>query len=185
MLLYNPFYLYDVSFQLSFMAVLSIVLLYPFFQKKCPSENRWARSAWDVMAISVAAQIGTAPLIMYYFSNFSLYFLLANVGVALLVPCIIYTAFVTMALVLVPWLQAWGIALLDKEVCLLNAWAMWISSWPGASSVSFALTKVDVWGLYLSMGALLWLLSTRKRKAVITLLAIIAGWMGLHCCLLF
>ena len=185
MLLYNPFYLYDVSFQLSFMAVLSIVLLYPFFQKKCPSENRWARSAWDVMALSVAAQIGTAPLIMYYFSNFSLYFLLANVGVALLVPCIIYTAFVTMALVLVPWLQAWGIALLDKEVCLLNAWAMWISSWPGASSVSFALTKVDVWGLYLSMGALLWLLSTRKRKAVITLLAIIAGWMGLHCCLLF
>lgn len=185
MLMYNPFYLYDVSFQLSFMAVLSILLVFPFLDKQCPLDNRWAKRLWSVMMISVSAQMGTAPLIMYYFSNFSVYFLLANVGVALWVPCIIYSAFLTMALFFVPVLQGVFIGLLDKSVHLLNTWASWISSWPGASFTSFAPEKLDVWGLYLCMGALLGLATTRKRRWLIVCLAIIAGWTGLHCASLF
>ena len=78
MLLYNPCYLYDVGFQLSFLAVLSILLFYHRFYALCPSRLPFFRNVWGVMSVSMAAQLGTAPLVMYYFSNFSVYFLLAN-----------------------------------------------------------------------------------------------------------
>lgn len=185
MLLYNPFYLFDVSFQLSFLAVLAILLVYPSLQRKCPTENRWLRGVWGILSVSVAAQIGTAPLVMYCFSNFSVYFLLANLGVSLWVPFIIYTALGTMVCSFIPPIQEWGIALLDKQVELLNAFASWISAWPGASAVSFPLGKVDVWGIYLLMMAVMWYAFTRKRKAVIVIFAITTGWLGLHCYLLF
>lgn len=181
MLLYHPFYLYDVSFQLSFLAVLSIFLLYPFLRRKCPSENRWVKGVWGLMAISIAAQVGTAPLVMYYFSNFSVYFLLANLGVSLWIPCIIYTALVTWLLGFIPQVQVWGITLLDKLVALLNAFASWISALPGASFVSFDMNKTDVWFVYLFMGVLLWYTSTRKRKMFVFCLAVVTAWLGVHC----
>ena len=89
MLLYSPFYLFDVSFQLSFMAVLAISLCYKEFYRIRFIRNRFLRYIWGTTIVSVVAQLGTAPLVMYYFSGFSLYFLLANLLVAPLIPVII------------------------------------------------------------------------------------------------
>lgn len=181
MLLYNPSYLFDVSFQLSFLAVLFILLFYPLLSRACPSRRRWVRAIWNVMAVSIAAQVGTAPLVMYYFHNFSVYFLLGNLVVALWVPCIIYTALGTMVLSFLPFLQGWGIRLLDGLVAMLNAFAEWISQLPGASLISFHPRQVDVWGAYLLMAVGLWYILTRKRKAILVFMGCMAGWLGLHC----
>lgn len=183
MLLYNPSYLFDVSFQLSFLAVLFILLLYPLLSRACPSQHRWVKAIWNVMAVSIAAQVGTAPLVMYYFHNFSVYFLLANLGVALWVPCIIYTALGTMALSFIPLLQGWGIKLLDGLVAMLNAFASWISQLPGSSLISFHPHLVDVCGAYLLMAIGFWYILTRKRKVILVFMGCMAGWLGLHCCM--
>lgn len=79
-LLWNPFYLMTASFQLSFSATLSILLFYPLLEtylKKLPSSIR------SLLSVTIAAQLGTMPITLYYFQQFSIIALLANL---LIVP---------------------------------------------------------------------------------------------------
>jgi competence protein ComEC len=78
MLLYNPFNLYDVGFQLSFSAVLAILLINPHLVKLYESRNPAIRYVWELSCVSTSAQLGTAPLSMYYFHQFPLLFLVTN-----------------------------------------------------------------------------------------------------------
>lgn len=181
MLLYNPSYLYDIGFQLSFLAVFAILLLYKPLNVLCPFRIRFLRGVWSVMSVSMAAQLGTAPLVMYYFSNFSVYFLLANLGIAWLVPCIIYATFASGVFVWFPPLQHGIVKALDKMVEALNGFALWISGLPYASLSSVRLHQVEVWGLYLLLGMIVWYAKVRTRRAFIALLAAFAMWLGIHC----
>jgi competence protein ComEC len=82
MLIVNPLSLYDMGFQLSFMAVLAILLFCPMLERIIPlhvqQQHRWLRAIWGLTCVSLAAQIGTAPLIAYHFERFATYFLLSN-----------------------------------------------------------------------------------------------------------
>ena len=82
MLMWNPEWLFDIGFQLSFMAVLAILLFVPVFEDvfsaKYLQEHRLVRYVWGLVAVSVSAQIGVAPLLAYYFGRLSTYFLLTN-----------------------------------------------------------------------------------------------------------
>lgn len=81
MLIIQPLHLFDISFQLSFAAVLSILLLYkPIYSLLPASVTRrkplgWA---WAMVAVSVAAQVGTIPLVCYYFGNIACYSVLSS-----------------------------------------------------------------------------------------------------------
>lgn len=83
MLLYRPQWLYHIGAQLSFLAVLSILLFLPPLQKKYRSWHWAPRYCMDSIAISVAAQILTAPLVAYYFHQFPVPLLLASLPAAL------------------------------------------------------------------------------------------------------
>ena len=82
MLIVNPLSLYDVGFQMSFMAVFAILVLMPLMMGVFPMtyllSHQTVRWVWSMVAVSCAAQIGVAPLIAYYFGRFSTYFLLTN-----------------------------------------------------------------------------------------------------------
>ncbi|MDU1904446.1 MAG: ComEC/Rec2 family competence protein [Dysgonomonas sp.] len=91
MLVWNPLQLFDLGFQLSFMAVLSMLLIVPLFSFIL-IKNKCARYFWNILIISLAAQIGTAPLTLYYFGTFPTYFFIANLLIIPLVGLIIYSA---------------------------------------------------------------------------------------------
>jgi len=82
MLMWNPSWLFDVGFQMSFMAVLAILLFVPLFEDVFPAEflmeHRWIKRIWGLVVVSCSAQLGVAPLIAFYFGRFSTYFLLTN-----------------------------------------------------------------------------------------------------------
>ncbi len=75
----EPMWLFAVGFQLSFAAVLSLIVFYRPISRLWIPPNRALRAVWAVVAGSAAAQILTAPLSVYYFHNFPLLFLPANV----------------------------------------------------------------------------------------------------------
>lgn len=79
LLCYEPMWLFAVGFQLSFAAVLSLILFYPPVSRWMWSRWWVVNAVWKVVAASLAAQILTAPLSVYYFHNFPLWFLVANV----------------------------------------------------------------------------------------------------------
>ena len=78
MLIYNPLYLFDISFQMSFMAVYSILLFYQPLEGLCSTSHFYTRWPWSMLCISIAAQIGTMPLIIYYFGRISCYALFTS-----------------------------------------------------------------------------------------------------------
>ena len=104
MLMWNPAWLFDVGFQMSFMAV-------------------WV---WGMVAVSIAAQLGVAPLIAYYFGQFSTCFLLTNF---LVVPAAFIILCLSIAVLLFPPLAY----LLLYIVNGLNASLNTIATFPGAS----------------------------------------------------
>ena len=184
MLLYNPFYLFDVGFQLSFLAVLFILLYYPLVYRLLPSENRLCRWGWGVVSVSMSAQLGTAPLVMYCFSNFSVYFLLANVVASVLVPLIVGLGFLALFLSFVPFLQVWVVKALGWLVDGINLTAHEISGWPLASLSGADVSMVEVGWMYglLFFAWNCW--KTSSRKAFIGILVCLSGLLAARLCVI-
>lgn len=103
MLLINPHALYEVGFQLSFMAVFSILLFMPllegFFPENYLNHRPMLRRVVSVFGVSLAAQLGVAPLIAYHFGYFSTYFLLTNI---IVLPLTIVTLYGMLVVVVYP-----------------------------------------------------------------------------------
>ncbi len=83
LLLFNPMWLFHVGVQLSFLAVLSIFIFYPVIKKWYSSKYKILNLIWQTIAVSLAVQVLVFPLVIFYFHQFPIWFLVANVLAAL------------------------------------------------------------------------------------------------------
>lgn len=153
-LIVNPLYLYDVGFQMSFAAVFFIILFYrPVLNLMpgCVMGIPVIRQIWQMMSVSLAAQIGVAPLIAFYFGRFSCYFLLTNIIVVPAATIILYGAVLMAALSFVPYLQTLLSALLLKVVVLLNSGVSFVAELPGASIDGIAIGLLQLVLIYVAI----------------------------------
>ena len=130
LLIYNPFYLYHVGFQLSYSAVLAIVFLQPKLYKLCYLPNKILNYIWGLITVSIAAQIGTFIWSLLYFHQFSTYFLLTNIVVIPMATIILYTATLFFLLAFIPFIPSCIAFLLNAELTLLNTFVKWIEHLP-------------------------------------------------------
>ena len=149
MLLIYPSWLFEIGFQLSFLAVLSILLCQPIYQKFTPNTNRIGRFIVSILYVSIAAQIGVAPLIIFYFSSFPTHFLLTNLLVIPLVSLIIYASVVMLIFSFIPSLQFIMASLVRVLVDTLNTSIHWIEDLPYSSFNNLSLHQLEVLLLYL------------------------------------
>ncbi len=77
-LCYNPFWLANAGFQLSYVAVLGIIYLYPYFYNMFSFSSGIADKIWKLCSVSMAAQLATLPITLYYFHQFPVLFLITN-----------------------------------------------------------------------------------------------------------
>ena len=157
MLISNPYALFDVGFQLSFSAVLAILLFMPLFNSLFTLPF-WLSPLWKTTAVTVAAQLGTAPLVAYYFGRFSVWFLLANYLAIPLATLILYTMLLTLLLSFWPAAQSVIIAIPATLATWLNNWTAWIASLPLASIDGLRPTILQVTLLYVVIACLWYLL---------------------------
>ena len=157
MLLISPQALFDVGFQMSFMAVFSILLFVPLFYRPFSAEylmtHRIVKWAWGMIAVSVAAQIGVAPLIAYYFGRFSCYFLLTNF---IVIPAATLILYLSLGTLLIPSI---GI-ILTSIVGLLNSALAYMATIPGATIEDLhpsVMLTVSIFGVIFATYYLLWL----------------------------
>lgn len=78
LLLFNPYYLFEVGFQLSYMAVFSIVWIQPKLYQLWKPKLWFLDKLWQLLTVSMAAQIGVLPLSLYYFHQFPGLFFISN-----------------------------------------------------------------------------------------------------------
>jgi competence protein ComEC len=81
LLLINPLWLFHIGFQLSYAAVLSILLIHPKISKLYRARFYVDKSIWNVFTVSIAAQLGVIPLSLYYFHQFPGLFFITNIVV--------------------------------------------------------------------------------------------------------
>ena len=97
LLFINPNYLFSVGFQLSYIAVLGIVYIYPLIHRKLVFNNFFLEQIWSLTCLSIAAQLATFPLTLYYFHQFPVYFLISNLVV---IPAAMLIMIIGIALIL-------------------------------------------------------------------------------------
>ena len=141
-LAFRPNDLFSVSFQLSFAAVTAILILEPPLCKLLPIPtglNHFVRDTLSyvrgLFTVSVAAQIGTLPLTLYYFGQTCNAFILTNMVVIPLAFCITVLAFATLT---IGWIPFVGITLafpLEWLTWALNHYTGWIEHLPHAVAV--------------------------------------------------
>lgn len=98
MLVYEPLYLFDIGFQLSYLAVFSILYFQPRLQRLIEIRNPFLLTPWSWITVTVSAQMGTTFLCLYYFGRFSTVFLLTNLPLTLLATLLVPACLVWMLL---------------------------------------------------------------------------------------
>lgn len=123
LLLFNPFYLWDVGFQLSYSAVLSIVLCYKKICNLLYFKNKMVRKIWQLCAISLSAQVFTLPIVIYHFHQLPTLFLFSNLfavplsGIILFEELLLFCfSWWQMIASLIGKVTGWSIALMNDFV---------------------------------------------------------------------
>lgn len=130
LLVWQPDLLADPGFQLSYLAVGGIVLLYrPVYNLYVPG-NLILDKVWSIVAVSIAAQIATLPLCLYYFHQFPNYFMVTNIIVIPLSNLIIYTGILAIAIGNIPWISFVIARILSMMIWFLNSFIHWMGALP-------------------------------------------------------
>lgn len=165
LLLYNPNYLFDVGFQLSFAAVLSIVIFQPFIRKYSYSKYYVLRETKSLLLISLVAQIGVLPLTLYYFGQFPLLFLVAN-----LIAIPLSSMILILGLVLIPFnfllpkIAVYLSLFVNMLIDWMNNFTGWIVQFDAFIIRNIAFHEVLVVLMYVIIGCVIYFVYYPKIK---------------------
>lgn len=125
LLLYDPYYIFDIGFQLSYAAVISIVILQPKLASIYRGNNYFLRKSWVVLSVTLAAQLGVLPLSLYYFHQVPGLFFLTNFLLVPVLGIILSSGFLIVVLSLVGILPSFLTLAYGK---IIDA-VLWIVQW--------------------------------------------------------
>jgi competence protein ComEC len=182
LLCYNPCYLWAVGFQLSYLAVLGIVIFQKPIYNTFYIKNKWLDKTWQLVSVSTAAQLLTFPVCIYYFHQFPNLFLISNLIAVPLSAIILYAEIILIAFSWIPFVGAWLGKLVTGLVWVMNKIILWINDLPFAVWDKIPATVLSTWLLYaivICFGA--WLLQKNKTYFRIALFAMAAfALQGIH-----
>lgn len=166
LLAYNPYFLWDLGFQLSYTAVLSIVIFMKPLYRSLYFNNQLLRTAWQLCAITLSAQVFTLPLVLYYFHQFPNLFLFTNFIAVPLSGIILYGEILLLLVHPFGLVSQFTGNMLGFFINLLNRLIEQTNSLPFAVTGNIAFSLLQLWLLYgLLIGITAWLFS--KRPAVL------------------
>jgi len=128
LLIIDPNYLFDVGFQLSFTAVIGIVWIFPLLNKVWKPKNKIANYFWSLLLVSIAAQIATFPITLFYFHKFSGLFFVANIFEIPLITILLAFSYFLLMLLLLGYEYSIVNYIYDKTVILIEFVSMKIST---------------------------------------------------------
>lgn len=174
LMMINPWIVTQVGFQMSYLAVISIVALQPFFYGLLSFRNFWLDKAWALLCVSLAAQLATAPLSLYYFHQFPNYFLITNLIVVPLAGFVIYAAMGALLFSAVPLLGALAGKVLFGLVFLMHRSVHFIEGLPYSTLNGMYVNLPEVVGLLLVLLFLgLFLVEGRRRILLLAMLSML------------
>lgn len=165
LLLYNPNFITEVGFQLSYLAVLGIVYLYPKLNALAVIKNKMLSGLWSYAAISISAQLATFPLVLFYFHIFPVYFLPANILIILPVTWLLYLGVLVL---LIPYglIHSWFSWTLENLIVLMNKVLILFEQLPFATLKGIWITTWQYLLLYALLLGCIYFLFFKKKITV-------------------
>lgn len=171
LLCYNPFWLWDAGFQLSYAAVLSILLfmqpVYQWFYIK----NKILDYAWKMNAVTIAAQVFTLPVSLYHFHQFPLSFMLSNfIAVPLSSAILLGEIFLCLAVIYPPAAILSG-KLIAAGIRLMNGYVERVEQIPFSMWEGIQLSSTQaIWMMLILATGSYWLMEKSKKAFYTALL---------------
>ena len=157
----DPWVIFDIGFQLSFLAMLGVFLLYPKIRGLVEVKNKYLLWFWDGNAVGLAATAFTTPLTLFYFYQFPNYFLLANVGVMVFGFLVLLAGIIFLASSPIPVISSLVAILFCFTILGLLLWVGWVEKLPGSVSGGFHLTLLE---LMIGLGLVMCFALSKTRK---------------------
>jgi competence protein ComEC len=175
LLLINPQYIFEVGFQLSYVAVFSIVMLYPIFSKLYRPKFKIPRIFVDTVYVSLAAQIGVLPFTLFYFHQFPGLFLFGNLVIipflgVLLSGGILCILLALAGLLIQPFVELYAMLL---EGMLF--YVQWLSQFKGFIFQNIFFTKPMFIVSLLLVLAFIFMLRAFKKTSILVFLCTFIG----------
>ena len=173
-LLVQPSFLFDVGFQLSYLALFFILWLQPLLAQLWSPKNSVAKYFWDILTVSFAAQIGTLPLSIYYFHQFPGLFFVTNLVIIPFLSVIMALGVLVMLLAAFDYVPVFLAKSLEWSIYFLNKIINTI-----ASVEEFIFREIPFnWQLLLSLylliiATIIWFKKPSFNRLALTLIAVI------------
>ena len=137
LILFNPYVIYDIGFQLSYLAMLGIYTLYKPIAACYITKNKILNYLWQGSAIGFAAQAMTVPLTLYYFHQFPNYFALTNLGIMGISTVAMGFGMGIFILHYIPFIGKVASFILATSLWLMLRFLQWVEHLPGSVEYGF------------------------------------------------
>lgn len=173
-LLFQPSFLFDIGFQLSYIALFFIVWLQPLLASIWTPKYKLVNYFWEIITVSFAAQIGTLPLSIYYFHQFPGLFFITNIVILPMLSLILGIGVVVMILAAVNVVWYPMMKLVEYSIWFLNKIIAWVASFEDFIFKDIPLNSYMLWSSYLLIFSLIiWSKKPTFKKLTISLSALI------------
>ena len=162
LVLYDPFFITEVGFQLSYLAVSGLIVLQPIVYKWFKFKSIWADKLWAICSVSITAQVIISPISAFYFHQFPVYFLISNLFVFIPSALIMYTGVFYLLLPQIPYLSKSIAFMLEKTTLLMNKGLAVIENMPYASINKLWLKPIEYLLLYIIIFSLFYFFYDKK-----------------------
>lgn len=139
-LLVDPLLIYDIGFQLSYLAMLGIFTVYKPISTFIYVKNKWLKKIWDGTAVGIAAQLFTFPLTLYYFHQFPNYFLVANIGMMFFAGIVLSLGILLLSVSWVGFVGKVVAIVFGFSLTAMLIFVQWFEMLPGALAEGFVLS---------------------------------------------
>jgi competence protein ComEC len=168
LLLINPLYLFDVGFQLSYLAVLGLVAIHPYVYGWFYIKNKPVDAVWGYTSLSISAQVFTFPLSVYIFHQFPLSFLLSNLAIVLPITAVMYVGVGFVLLMPITQILPHIGQVLNWLIHISNQLLFRIAKLPHASLQGLFIDKIELMLLYAVSIILFFSFITKNKKLLVT-----------------
>jgi competence protein ComEC len=173
LLLFKPTFLFDVGFQLSYLAVFAIVIIQPMLYNIWRPKHFLFKFLWGIFTVTIAAQFGIIPVSLFYFHQFPGLFFISNLIIIPFLGTILGFGIIIIGLSLLNILPEFLAAIYGSIIGLMNTFVGWVSNQESFlfKNISFNIEQVFI--SYLLLILIIHFIKQKTYKSVIYVLVAI------------
>jgi competence protein ComEC len=176
----NPLLVFEMGFQFSYMAVFGIVLFQKPIYNLYKPKTKIVKYFWELSSVSIAAQLATSPIAIFYFGQFPNYFIIGNLVVIFLSFWVVLTGIAIMAFSFIPFISQLIGYLLIYEIKVMNFTAKTVESLPYSTTDQISISSLQFILIYVMIGFFFYSYKTKSQKSFLYALISLIMIFGLY-----